>query len=216
VATAIVGAGKIGRATAGHLVAGGERVVLAASKVPDAAAAGLGPLATAATVEAAIGQAQAVIFAVWLDVMTELIAQHRAELAGKVVIDTSNPVGPDGKGGFHRTLPDGVSSGSVVARLLPVDAHFVKAFGTLSSDGLASGANRKPERAVLFYATGDDQAQAAAERLIRAAGFDPVRAGGVDAAIRIEMYGDLHQHGGLNGKLVNAEQAQAALAGGAS
>jgi 8-hydroxy-5-deazaflavin:NADPH oxidoreductase len=53
------------------------------------------------------------------------------------------------------------------------------------------------------------------ERLIRAAGFDPVKAGGVDAAIRIEMYGDLHEYGGLNGKLVDAGQARAALADGA-
>lgn len=49
------------------------------------------------------------------------------------------------------------------------------------------------------------------ERLISAAGFDPVKAGGVDAAIRIEMYGDLHQYGGLNGKLVDQAEARAAL-----
>lgn len=213
-ATAIIGAGNIGKTVAGHLVAGGEPVVLAASQVPSTAAAELGPLAEAATVSDAIGRAEAVIFAVWLDAMKELIAQHEAELPGKVVIDTSNPVGPDGKGGFRRTLPDGVSSGSVIAGLLPAGAHAVKAFGTLSAASLAAGANRKPERAVLFYATDDGQAQATVERLIRAAGFDPVKAGGMAAAIRIEMYGDLHEYGGLNGKLVSVEQARAALADG--
>jgi hypothetical protein len=67
----------------------------------------------------------------------------------------------------------------------------------ISAESLEKGAHRRPARAVLFYATDDDQAQATVERLIRAAGFDPVKAGGVDAAIRIEMYGDLHEYGGL-------------------
>jgi predicted dinucleotide-binding enzyme len=47
--------------------------------------------------------------------------------------------------------------------------------------------------AVLFYATDDDLAQAAVERLIIASGFGSGAAGGVDAALRIEMMGDLHQ-----------------------
>ena len=211
-ATAIIGVGNIGRTLAGHLVAGGEPVLLAATEVPAATAAKLGPLAEAATVSDAIGQAETVIFAVWLDAMKELIGQHETKLPDKVVIDTSNPVGPDGKGGFHRTLPDGMSSGSVIAGLLPAGAHAAKAFGTLSAASLAGGANREPERAVLFYATDDDKAQATVERLIRATGFDPLKAGGMDAAIRIEMYGDLHEYGGLNGKLISVEQARAALA----
>jgi 8-hydroxy-5-deazaflavin:NADPH oxidoreductase len=71
-------------------------------------------------------------------------------------------------------------------------------------------ANRTP-RAVLFYATDDDQAAAAIERLISAAGFDPVKAGGVDAALRIETSGDLHQFGGLNGKAVDTREARSAV-----
>jgi hypothetical protein len=50
-------------------------------------------------------------------------------------------------------------------------------------------------------------------RLISASGFDPMRAGGVGSAIRIEMYGDLHEFGGLNGKLLDAQEARAAIAG---
>ena len=53
---------------------------------------------------------------------------------------------------------------------------------------------------------------AAAEQLIRSAGFDPVAVGGLDQAIRIEMFGDLHEFGGLDGKLVDAEEAGAAMA----
>jgi 8-hydroxy-5-deazaflavin:NADPH oxidoreductase len=56
-------------------------------------------------------------------------------------------------------------------------------------------------------------AAATAERLISAAGFAPVKAGGLDLAIRIEVFGDLHDMGGLNGKFLTVEEARAKLAG---
>ena len=68
---------------------------------------------------------------------------------------------------------------------------------------------------MLFYATDDDRAASVVERLISAAGFDPLRAGGVEEAIQIEMFGALHQYGGLNGGLLNLDEARAALAGSA-
>ena len=131
---------------------------------------------------------------------------------GKVVIDPSNPIGPDGKGGFKRTLPDGVSSGSVIAGMLPARTHFVKAFGTVSAEHLANASNRSPERAVLFYATDDDAAGVRAERLISLAGFAAVKVGGLDQAIRIEAFGDLHDLGGLGGRLLTTKEANALLA----
>lgn len=101
----------------------------------------------------------------------------------------------------------------MIAGLLPSGAHFAKAFGTVAADKLADAANRSPELAVLFYATDDDTAASTVERLISAAGFDRVKAGGVDEAIRSEMFGDLHDSGGLNGRLVTAKEAQALMAG---
>ena len=56
-------------------------------------------------------------------------------------------------------------------------------------------------------------AGSAAERLISVAGFAPVKAGGLDQAIRIEVFGDLHDFGGLNGKLLTVSEARALLAG---
>jgi len=46
--------------------------------------------------------------------------------------------------------------------------------------------------------------------LIRAAGFDPVRVGGLDQAIRLEMFGDLHEYGAL-GRVVTRAEALKAL-----
>ncbi|MBF9067225.1 NAD(P)-binding domain-containing protein [Streptacidiphilus sp. NEAU-YB345] len=211
--TAIVGVGNIGSAVARHLVAGGEHVVLAGKNASGAQelAAELGPLARAAAVPDAIAEADTVVFAVWLDPMKELIPQVASVLDGKVVVDPSNPIAFDAQGQFVRSLPDDQSAGSVVAALLPAGAHYVKAFGTLAAEALAASANRTPERAALLYATDDERAAHAAERLIRAAGFDPVKAGGLADAGRIEAPGgDLHQFG-FNGEVVSAEKARAAV-----
>src|SRR5580765_5113498 len=204
-ATAIIGTGNIGGALARHLVRGGEPVVLAAKDEANAAvlAQELGDLARAASVEEAIAEADAVVFAVWLDTLKELAAKDVDLLEGKVVVDPSNPIGVDENGEMTRTLPDNQSAGSVVAAMLPTGAHYVKAFGTLGADSLASAANREPRRAVLFYATDDDVAATTIERLVRAAGFEPFKAGGVADAGRIETPGgDLHQ-ASLNGALLD-------------
>jgi len=209
--TAIMGVGTIGTIVARNLVQGGERVVLAnrdKSKA-DKLAIELGDLASSAEVADAITQSDVVVLALYLDVMRFFIPEFGKKLVGKIVVDPSNPVGPDGKGGITRTLPADQSSGQIIAHMLPNEAKFVKAFGTLSAESLASASRRVPERAVLFYATDDAGAGEAVARLITAAGFDPVKVGGVDQSIRIEVGGDLSQFGGLNGKLLTVAEAEA-------
>ena len=218
-ATGIIGIGNIGGTLARNLVRGGEPVLLAAKDEAHAAALAqeLGDLARAASVEEAIAEADAVVFAIWLDTIKELTARDAGLLEGKVVVDPSNPIGVDEDGEMTRTLPDDQSAGSLVAAMLPARAHYVKALGTLGAESLASASSRDPRRAVLFYATDDDVAAAAIERLIGAAGFEPLKVGGVADAGRIEVPGgDLHQNGGLNGQLLDLDQAHAAVAAGST
>ena len=113
-ATAIIGVGNIGGALARDLARGGERVVLAARDEANAAtlAQELGDLARAASVEEAIAEADAVVFAVWLDTIKELAAKDADFLEGKVVIDPTNPIGIDENGEVTRTVPDDQSAGS--------------------------------------------------------------------------------------------------------
>jgi 8-hydroxy-5-deazaflavin:NADPH oxidoreductase len=209
VTTAIIGVGNIGSTVARQLVVGGEPVVVAAKGAShaDALAQQLGPRARAASVEDAITAADAVVFALWLDDMKDVIPQHASLLDGKVVVDPSNPIGFDANGQIIRTLPDDHSAGSIVASLLPAGAHYAKAFGTLSAEALASNANRKPQRAVLFYATDDDEAETSVERLIRAAGFEPLKVGGVSDAGRIEG-----PDGELQGRILDLDEARATTA----
>jgi len=212
--TAIIGSGNIGSTLARHLVRGGEPVVLSSKdgSRAEALADELGPLARAASVEDAIAGADAVVLALWLDTIKELIPQYALLLEGKVVVDPSNPIAFDEKGQMMRTLPERQSAGSVIAALLPAGAHYVKAFGTLSAESLGEGTYREPRRAVLFYATDADAAATTIERLIRAAGFDPLKAGGVAVAGRLEVPGGDLQQFGLNGQLVDLDQAHAAVA----
>jgi len=202
--TAIIGVGNLGGTVARHLVAGDEPVVLAAKDEANAAALAqeLGELARAVSVEEAITDADTVVFAVWLDTIKELLATDARMLENKVVVDPSNPLGFDESGQMIRTLPEGESSGSVVAGLLPASAHYVKAFGSLGATQLASGANHEP-RTVLFYATDDAAAEAAAQRLIRAAGFEPLKVGGLSDAGRIEG-----PDGELQGRIFDLDEAR--------
>lgn len=209
--TAIIGTGNFGSHVARNLVTGGEPIIIA-GKHQDAAAslaASLGKLASTAAVASAIASCDAVVLALWFDVLKEVIQQNALALVGKTVIDPSNPIRLV-NGGFARTLPDGQSAGAITASLLPPGAHFVKAFCSVSAETLEQAARRDP-RAVLFYATDDDEAARAAERLISAVGFDPLKAGGVGASIRIEAFGDLSQSGGLNGRTLTLSEAKALI-----
>ena len=78
------------------------------------------------------------------------------------------------------------------------------------AESLASGANRSPERAVLFYATDHPKAGEVVAKLITASGFAPVSIGSIEQSIRIEVGGDLHELGKL-GRLVSAKEAGALI-----
>jgi len=110
----------------------------------------------------------------------------------KLVVVPSNPVGLDNEGKVVRLLPEGQTSGEVVAGWLPAGTRLVMAFGTMSADLLESSSNRSPKPAVLFYATDDNKAGEEVERLIRTAGFEPIKVGGIDQSSRLEVGGGLH------------------------
>jgi 8-hydroxy-5-deazaflavin:NADPH oxidoreductase len=209
---AIIGTGTIGGELAANFAAGGQDFLLA-DRNQDAAAkltAGLGGHAEAVSIDQAIDRAGVLVIALWLDAFEQVIARYGDRLAGKVIVDPSNPVGPDGAGGYRKVIGEQESSGQILAGLLPPTARLVKAFGTLSAPTLAAAARREPERAVQFYAADDAAAGDLVAELIRAGGFEPVRVGGLDQSIRIEMFGDLHEYGAL-GRVVTKSEALAAV-----
>ena len=193
--TAIIGTGGIGSVIAGRLASGGETLRLSSAD-PESARTLAAKIGRAAVVAAnnrdALQGADAVVLALRFTVLKGVIAEIADPLTGKVVVVPSNPVGLDAQGNVKRLLPEGQSSGVVVAGWLPAGARLAMAFGTMSADLFESASNRSPELAVLFYVTGDDRAGEEVERLIRTAGFEPVKAGGIEQSGRLEVGGDLH------------------------
>ncbi len=193
--TAVIGTGAIGSAIARHLGSGGETVRLSSADAASARtlAAQIGRAAVvAAGNRDAVQGADAVVLALRFTVLKGVIDEIADLLAGKLMVVPSNPVSLDAHGNVVRILPEGQSSGKVVAGWLPAGARLAMAFGTLPADLFESAGNRSPESAVLFYATDDDRAGEEVERLIRTAGFEPVKAGGIDQSGRLEVGGDLH------------------------
>jgi 8-hydroxy-5-deazaflavin:NADPH oxidoreductase len=209
---AIIGIGNIGSRLAANFAAGGQDFLLAGRDQETAGklAADLDGHAEVTSIDDAVERADVLVLAVWLDAFRQLIAQYGDRLAGKVIVDPTNAVGPDGSGGYRKIIGEQESSGQILAGLLPAGARLVKAFGTLSAGTLSAAARREPERAVQFYAADDAAAGDLVADLIRAGGFEPVRVGGLDQSIRIEMFGDLHEFGGL-GRVVTRQEALAAI-----
>jgi hypothetical protein len=193
--TAIIGTGGIGSAIARLLGSGGETLRLSSAD-PDSArqlAAQIGPAAfVAADNGDALRSADAVVLALRFTVLKGVLDEIADALTDKLVVVPSNPLTTDAQGNVSRVLPEGQFSGEVVAGWLPKGVHLAMAFGTLSADLLESSANRSPGHAVLFYATDDDRAGEQVERLIRTAGFEAVRVGGLERTDRLEVGGDLH------------------------
>jgi predicted dinucleotide-binding enzyme len=209
---AVIGLGNIGKIVAANLVKGNREVIVASHKFEDARtlAQKLGPLAKAAEVTDAIKNAEIIVLSVWFSTIKELLVKYANELQGKIVIDPSNPIAPDNNGGFKKIIGENESAGQLNADLLPKGASFAKAFGTLGAASLQSAAFKNPEPSVLFYATDDIDINNKIEELIKDNGFEPVRVGGIDQSIRIEVFGELHEFGGLGKTVTKSELKQIA------
>lgn len=209
--TAIIGTGGIGSAIARRLAAGGETLRLSSTDKESARklAADVDGAPTVATDNLdALQGAEALVLALRFTVLQGVIEETAGSLAERLVIVPSNPFTLDAQGNVARVLPEGQSSGTVVAGWLPAGTRLAMAFGSMSADLFESSANRLPDAAALFYAADDDGAGKQVERLIRTAGFEPIRVGGVDQSSRLEVNGDLHD------RVVSAAAARALLAGG--
>ncbi len=206
---AVIGLGNIGSVVAANLTKGHRAVIVAARDFSKAQrlADELGEFALPLTIEAAIREADIIVLAIWFSSIQDFFNQYASELEGKIIVDPSNPIAPDEKGGFLKIIGANESAGQLNAAALPKGAKLAKAFGTLGAASLANASGQKPELAVLFYATDDRSIDTQIEELIVDAGFEPLRVGGVDQSIHLEVFGKLHEFGAL-GKTVTLIEVQ--------
>ena len=188
----IIGAGAIGTRIARQATAAGIDVILANSRGPEsltATVADLGARARAATPEGAARAGDWVVVSIPLAAYKQLPA---AELAGKVVLDTSNYYAT--RDGHLPALDAGEITTSEFVQHQMVGAHLVKAFNNISEHHISALARPAgaADRTALPIAGDDPQAKVVAAELISRLGFDTVDAGPLAESWRFEPETDAY------------------------
>ena len=182
----IIGTGRIGSALARHWVAAGHEV-LVSSRHPEELvdlANELGPRARAGTPREAAAFGDVVLVSVPYAAMPQIGRDFAAELAGKIVLDTSNPV--ERRDGAMAIPALEKGSGIATAEFL-AGTRVVRAFNCIPAASLLNEPNREPARIAIPIAADDPAARAMAERLIDDAGFDAVYIGPLEAARHFDL-----------------------------
>jgi predicted dinucleotide-binding enzyme len=179
----VIGAGQLGATLAGWCAESGHDVAVT-SRHPSQLGGlvdKLGGHGRALPVAQAAAFADVVVFAPAWESAHEAVDLAGGNLAGKVVIDATNPLGG---------LPEGESSGLETLIHWEPSAHWVKAFNTLPARVLENRRGHDPLLAE-FVCTDLRDARVAASQLIRQLGFAPVYAGGAGTARLTETGGPL-------------------------
>lgn len=183
---AIIGLGHMGKGLAKRL-AGKTELVLASrdSAAATAFAATLPAGVTVLAQDAAIARADIVVLA--LPFGTALEAAANPALAGKVVLDISNPVKADFSG---LAIGHTTSAAEQLQDAAP-SARVVKAFNTIFA-GLFDLPATQTAEVPVFVAGNDEAAVASVIDVVKLAGFAVEKTGGLDAARLLEPLGMLN------------------------
>ncbi|MGK5112297.1 NADPH-dependent F420 reductase [Geodermatophilus sp. CPCC 205506] len=166
----IIGTGTMGQAVAGLVTKGGNTVELLGRDDADTPVTG-----------------DVVVLAVYYGAVADVIAQRGAQLAGKVVVDITNPV--DVETFDSLVVPADGSATAEIAAALP-QSRVVKAFNTTFAATLASGTVGEQPTTVLI--AGDDtDAKSELAAIVTAGGLRAIDAGSLRRARELEALGFL-------------------------
>ena len=186
----IVGAGNMGRGIGTRFVAGGHAVEIVDRDPTEAQrlAEELGGSATALEPDAPFG-GEVVVFAVYYPGIKDAARQYADRLAGKVVVDITNPL--DTTTWDSLVTPPGTSSAEEVQQLVPEGTAVVKAFNTTFAPTLVEGAVAGQQLDVLL-AGDDEEAKRKVSQLVSDGGLRPIDTGPLRRAQELEHLGFLH------------------------
>lgn len=166
----IIGTGNMGQAISSVVTRGGSTVE---------------PIGHADTDKPVTGDI--VVLAVPYPAVAEILAARRDQLAGKIVVDITNPVNFETFDSL--TVPSDGSATAEIAAAVP-DSRVLKAFNTTFGATLASGTVGDNPTTVLI--AGDDaEAKAILAEVVTAAGLGAVDAGALSRARELEAIGFL-------------------------
>src|SRR5471030_1520260 len=179
----IIGSGGIAAAIGGLAAKAGHTVEVTSRDAAKARALAekVGSGATTGTFGAAPA-GDTVILAVPYSAVLNVVKQYGEKLAGKVLVDITNPVASD-----HTSfVTPGDSFGALeIAKAAPADAKVVKAFNTQFSHVLAAGPAEGHPLDV-FIAGDDAQAKARVSAFIESLGLRPMDTGPLPMARPLE------------------------------
>ena len=166
----IIGRGSMGQAIAKVVTDGGRTVEMLGRE--DAGVAPSGDV---------------VVLAVPYPAVADVLAAHGEHLAGKVVVDITNPL--DFSTFDSLTVPADSSAAAEIAAALP-GSRVVKAFNTTFAATLANG-TVGPVPTTVLIAGDDDAAKEALAAVVRGGGLQAVDAGPLRRARELEALGFL-------------------------
>lgn len=190
---AIVGAGLIGAALAGHLILAGNKVIIGARRPeaftpPDYQRDDIDyPVRT---IEEAIDGAEVAILAIPNAAVASFADQYRDRLAGAVIVDPSNPFLWHDDGVMTIKNLGGKTSGAVTAELFP-KSSVARAFSHQLAETLWLRGRREPGQWAIGYAADDDETAAITADVITQTGFVPIRVGTLAQSAAVDPGGVL-------------------------
>ncbi|WP_213949479.1 NADPH-dependent F420 reductase [Luteibacter sp. dw_328] len=179
----IIGSGGMAAAI-GSLAARAGHAVEVTSRDAAKARALAGQLGAGATT-GTFGAAPAghvVILAVPYSAVLDVVEQYGDALAGKLLVDITNPVGSDLT---SFVTPEGSFGAQEIARAAPADAQVVKAFNTQFSHVLAAGP-LEGHPSDVFLAGDDPQAKLRVSSFVESIGLRPLDVGSLPMARTLE------------------------------
>ncbi len=174
----IIGSGGIGRLYASLWVRAGHEVFLS-SRNPESLqrfAEELGPAARFGSVREAAAFGDVLLLASNYDSVQEAIENIREAAAGKLIIDSTNPLKLDADGALKRLIPDDEAAGVVMQSLIP-QARVAKAFTSLWTGHVEQHADVQNPTAAMPYAADAATDRDTVRGLIADAGLVPVDIG---------------------------------------
>src|SRR3954464_4001177 len=166
----ILGTGNMGQAIAAVAGKGGHTVQLLGSGDVDTPIAG-----------------DVVVLAVYYGSVDDVLAQRREQLAGKIVVDITNPVNVETFDSL--VVPADSSATAEIAAALP-QSRVLKAFNTTFAATLASG-TVGGQRTTVLIAGDDTEAKSLLAGIVTAAGLRAIDAGSLRRARELEAVGFL-------------------------
>jgi 8-hydroxy-5-deazaflavin:NADPH oxidoreductase len=186
----IIGTGNMARGIGSRVLAGGHGLTVVGKDAERAAAVaadigGEGAVKTAVADDPVEGDV--VVLAVYYPDARGAVERYGDALAGKVVVDITNPVNET----FDALVvpPDGSATQELAG--LGTGARLVKAFNTTFAGTLTAGEVAGQQLDVLI-AGDDEDAKAAVATLARDGGLNPIDVGSLERARELEAAGLLH------------------------